>query len=312
MTAATTTYARRRIKKRSSAYRLCTVPSSSSKILSLKEETIFFTFETRTSRRNVTKLIYGARMYILSRCAKVEISNVPRAAGIFICCGSGVYHEHRWQGPRHLLLACLATPSRVDAKTNSSPTSLSFSALGAGFEDPPTTTSCACLVFLGDVASAHRSFGASVCLVTLTAASSPSRHGGLEEDFVELHQGAFAPERRDSGAGEGQCELPEPAFMSLLSQEPPGGDPPEADEEDCDGELGETLVEPKEVLLPADDFVLVELVGLLAQVSVGPFERGTSWPRHSLRRKTSQKNCRLHVGSSNIRPMCIWVVDFAS
>lgn len=84
----------------------------------------------------------------------------------------------------------------------------------------------------------------------------PNGHRDLE-GFVELHQGAFAPVRRDSSASEGPCDLPEAAFMSLLSQEPPGSTKVETDEDD--GELGETLVEPKEVLLPADDFVLVEL-----------------------------------------------------
>lgn len=83
-------------------------------------------------------------------------------------------------------------------------------------------------------------------------------HGELEEGVVGFHRGAFAPAHSGSDSKETPYELPEPAFLSLLSPKS-ASSRTEVEEDDCEGDLKDTLVEPKETLLPAEDFVLVEL-----------------------------------------------------
>ncbi|KAH7954290.1 hypothetical protein HPB49_017280 [Dermacentor silvarum] len=83
----------------------------------------------------------------------------------------------------------------------------------------------------------------------------------------EMQQGAFAPpcprDLKEIAAREDESPwpLPKPAFSSLLSMPAKSTTSSNSrSEEDNDSDVNEPFVEPREVLLPAEDFVLVELV----------------------------------------------------
>uniref|UniRef100_L7M5N2 Autophagy-related protein 13 n=1 Tax=Rhipicephalus pulchellus TaxID=72859 RepID=L7M5N2_RHIPC len=98
----------------------------------------------------------------------------------------------------------------------------------------------------------------------------------------EMHQGAFAPPcPRDlkeiaDRVDESPWPLPKPAFSSLLSMPAKStASSNSRSEEDTDSDVNEPLVEPREVLLPAEDFILVELKPPFADGEEGGTDLGT-------------------------------------
>uniref|UniRef100_A0A131YVX5 Autophagy-related protein 13 n=1 Tax=Rhipicephalus appendiculatus TaxID=34631 RepID=A0A131YVX5_RHIAP len=98
----------------------------------------------------------------------------------------------------------------------------------------------------------------------------------------EMHQGAFAPPcPRDlkeiaDRVDESPWPLPKPAFASLLSMPAKStASSNSRSEEDTDSDVNEPLVEPREVLLPTEDFILVELKPPFADGEEGGTDLGT-------------------------------------
>uniref|UniRef100_A0A023FH19 Autophagy-related protein 13 n=1 Tax=Amblyomma cajennense TaxID=34607 RepID=A0A023FH19_AMBCJ len=106
------------------------------------------------------------------------------------------------------------------------------------------------------------------------------KEGG--DNLSDMHQGAFAPpcprDPKEIAAREEESPwpLPKPAFSSLLSTPPKSASSNHSrSEEDNDSDVNDTFVEPREVLLPAEDFVLVELKPPFADGEEGGTDLGT-------------------------------------
>ncbi|KAL3209572.1 hypothetical protein MRX96_038014 [Rhipicephalus microplus] len=100
----------------------------------------------------------------------------------------------------------------------------------------------------------------------------------------EMHQGAFAPpcprnlKEIADRVDESPWPMPKPAFSSLLSMPAKStASSNSRSEEDTDSDVNEPLVEPREVLLPTEDFILVELVqtSICLMVKEGGTDLGT-------------------------------------
>lgn len=109
----------------------------------------------------------------------------------------------------------------------------------------------------------------------------PRRKDG-GDSLGEMQQGAFAPpcprDLKEIAAREDESPwpLPKPAFSSLLSMPAKSTTSNNSrSEEDNDSDVNEPFVEPREVLLPAEDFVLVELKPPFADGEEGGTDLGT-------------------------------------
>ncbi|XP_037568601.1 autophagy-related protein 13 isoform X3 [Dermacentor silvarum] len=109
----------------------------------------------------------------------------------------------------------------------------------------------------------------------------PRRKDG-GDGLGEMQQGAFAPpcprDLKEIAAREDESPwpLPKPAFSSLLSMPAKSTTSSNSrSEEDNDSDVNEPFVEPREVLLPAEDFVLVELKPPFADGEEGGTDLGT-------------------------------------
>ncbi|XP_065284102.2 autophagy-related protein 13 isoform X3 [Dermacentor albipictus] len=109
----------------------------------------------------------------------------------------------------------------------------------------------------------------------------PRRKDG-GDSLGEMQQGAFAPpcprDLKEIAAREDESPwpLPKPAFSSLLSMPAKSTTSNKSrSEEDNDSDVNEPFVEPREVLLPAEDFVLVELKPPFADGEEGGTDLGT-------------------------------------
>ncbi|XP_077518491.1 autophagy-related 13 isoform X2 [Amblyomma americanum] len=102
------------------------------------------------------------------------------------------------------------------------------------------------------------------------------------DNLSDMQQGAFAPpcprDPKEIAAREEESPwpLPKPAFSSLLLTPPKSASSNHSrSEEDNDSDVNDTFVEPREVLLPAEDFVLVELKPPFADGEEGGTDLGT-------------------------------------
>uniref|UniRef100_A0A1E1X4U1 Autophagy-related protein 13 n=1 Tax=Amblyomma aureolatum TaxID=187763 RepID=A0A1E1X4U1_9ACAR len=104
------------------------------------------------------------------------------------------------------------------------------------------------------------------------------------DNLSDMQQGAFAPpcprDPKEIAAREEESPwpLPRPAFSSLLSTPPKSASSNHSrlsEEDNNDSDTNDTFVEPREVLLPAEDFVLVELKPPFADGEEGGTDLGT-------------------------------------
>ncbi|KAL1433069.1 hypothetical protein MTO96_002041 [Rhipicephalus appendiculatus] len=122
--------------------------------------------------------------------------------------------------------------------------------------------------------------GGKAALQVTTDVLMGAKMGG--DVLGEMHQGAFAPPcPRDlkeiaDRVDESPWPLPKPAFASLLSMPAKStASSNSRSEEDTDSDVNEPLVEPREVLLPTEDFILVELKPPFADGEEGGTDLGT-------------------------------------
>ncbi|XP_037286076.1 autophagy-related 13 isoform X3 [Rhipicephalus microplus] len=108
------------------------------------------------------------------------------------------------------------------------------------------------------------------------------RHKDGGDILGEMHQGAFAPpcprnlKEIADRVDESPWPMPKPAFSSLLSMPAKStASSNSRSEEDTDSDVNEPLVEPREVLLPTEDFILVELKPPFADGEEGGTDLGT-------------------------------------